>query len=639
MSPARTVSWRDKLRYRFENTLSRGPIAIIGWLALLSAAIVLLAAATLALLGIGTDPADPGSQLGLVEGAWQSMLHSMDPGTLAGDTGWTLRLPMLLVTVGGIFIVSMLIGTITSGLESRLDELRKGRSRVIETNHTLILGWSSKVFSIIGELVIANENQKDPCIVILADRDKVHMEDDIRAKFPSTKNTKVICRSGNPLDLDDLAVVEPHSARSIVVLAPEANDKPDIHVIKSVLAITNNPDRRQEPYHIVAEIRDEKNLEAAHLVGGEEAVFVQGEDLIARVTAQTCRQSGLSVVYTELLDFDGAEIYFADAGALAGQTYRQALSAYEESAVMGLMRASGEVLVNPPMNTRIMAGDQVIAISEDDDTLVQSTQMPPMPDAAALASGTRAEAEPERTLILGFNEKTLAVIRELDNYVAPGSEITVICRREGAHEQLKALAPKLQRQRLRAAADGDIASRAILEAVKAAEFDHIIVMSYTHLPMQEADAQTLICLLHLRNIAEAAGVDLNIVSEMMDMRNRALAQVARADDFIVSDKLVSLMLSQLSENKHLDRVFRTLFAAEGSEIYIRPMSDYIRPGVPVNFHTVLEAAARRGETAIGYRLLVHSQDASRGFGVKVNPNKSETVTFAVEDKIIVLAED
>jgi hypothetical protein len=237
MSAARSVTWRDHLRYRFENTLSRGPIAIIGWLALISAAIVIVSAVTLYAFGVGADPSDPASRLGLVEGGWQSLMRTLDAGNLAGDEGWALRGPMLAVTIGGIFIVSMLIGTITSGLESRLDELRKGRSRVIETNHTLILGWSSKVFSIIGELIIANENQKNPCIVILADRDKVEMEDDIRAKFADTKNTRVICRSGDPLDLDDLAVVDPHSARSIVVLAPET-DKPDIHVIKSVLAIT-----------------------------------------------------------------------------------------------------------------------------------------------------------------------------------------------------------------------------------------------------------------------------------------------------------------------------------------------------------------------------------------------------------------
>ncbi|KFN42824.1 CASTOR/POLLUX-related putative ion channel [Arenimonas oryziterrae] len=637
MSAHQQVTWRDRLRYRFENTLSKGPIAIIGWLALISAAIVIVAAVTLTALGVGTDPSDPASHLDIIEGGWQSLMRTLDAGNLAGDEGWPLRIPMLLVTVGGIFIVSMLIGTITSGLESRLEEMRKGRSRVIEKNHTLILGWSSKVFSIIGELIIANENQKNPRIVILADRDKVEMEDDIRAKFPDTKNTRVICRSGDPLDLDDLAVVDPHAARSIIVLAPET-DKPDIHVIKSVLAVTNNPDRREGAYHIVAEIREDRNLEAAALVGGDEAVFIQGDDLIARVTAQTCRQSGLSVVYTELLDFDGAEIYFTDAAPLAGRTFRQALVAFEDSALIGLMRADGEVLINPPMTTRVASGDQLIAISEDDDTLVLSGKAAPEPDLSAVTHRDKAEARPERTLILGYNGKTEAVIRELDNYVAPGSEVIVICRGEGARDSLQTLSKRLVRQRLRAA-DGDITSRGILDAVKVTEFDHIIVMSYTHLPIQEADAQTLICLLHLRNIAEAADKDLSIVSEMMDLRNRALAQVARADDFIVSDKLVSLMLSQLSENKHLDRVFRQLFSAEGSEVYIRPITDYVKPGVPVDFYTLIEAAAQRGETAIGYRQIEFSGDPTKGFGVKVNPNKAEKIVFDQSDRIIVLAED
>ena len=631
-----TMTWRDRLRYRFENTLSRGTVAIIGWLASISVTIVLLAATAAMVLGVRTDPADPDSRMNFVEGAWYSLMRTLDPGTMGGDQGWLLRMLMLAVTIGGIFIVSMLIGTITSGLEARLDEMRKGRSRVIESNHTLILGWSSKVFSIIGELLIANENQKKPCIVILADRDKVEMEDEIRAKFPTTRNTRVICRSGDPLDLDDLAVAAPHDARSIIVLAPDT-ENPDISVIKSVLAITNNPERREDSYHIVAEIRDAHNLEAAHLVGGKEAVFVQGADLIARVTAQTCRQSGLSVVYTELLDFDGAEIYFTPAGGLSGRNYREVLSSFEDSAVIGLMRSDGEVLINPVMDTLLIAGDQIIAISEDDDTLVPSKTAPPAPDTSCIVEGSKTEPVPERTLILGWNEKTEAVIRELDNYVAAGSKITVI-RAWSEDEASLAAASALKRQRM-ALATGDIASLATLEWARVTDYDHIIVMSDTRLPVQEADAQTLICLLHLRNIAEASGRNLSIVSEMMDLRNRALAQVAKADDFIVSDTLVSLMLSQLSENRHLDRVFRTLFSADGSEIYIRPARDYIAAGHEVDFHTVLEAAARRGETAIGYRIVAEGGDPTRGFGVKVNPNKSERIRFAADDQLIVLAED
>lgn len=632
-----SITWRDRLRYRFENTLSRGAIAIIAWLALISTLVVVTAALALVVLGVGQDPADPSTRYGFIEGAWQGLMHSLDAGNLAGDSGWLLRVLMLVVTIAGIFLVSILIGTITSGLESRLTELRKGRSRVIERDHTLILGWSSKVHSIIGELIIANANQKRPCIVILADRDKVEMEDDIKAKFASTGNTRIICRSGDPLDLDDLAVVDPHGARSIIVLAPE-EDNPDIHVIKSVLAITNNPERKAEPYHIVGEIRDEKNLEAAALVGNGEAIYVQGEDLIARVTAQTCRQSGLSVVYTELLDFDGAEIYFKEEPGLVGKTYREALGAYEESALIGLMRANGEALVNPPMDTVLAAGDQVIAISEDDDTIVLTNAARAKPNRAVIVPKPERTAMPERILVLGWNEKATATVRELDQYVAAGSELVVLCEREGSREALVALSKSMRRLRIRFAA-GDIGDRATLDKLGVCDYAHIILLSYNELPIQEADAKTLIALLHLRAIADAAGRDLSIVSEMMDLRNRALAQVAKADDFIVSDKLVSLMLAQLSENKHLDKVFRVLFSAEGSEIYIRSIGDYIRPGVPVDFHTLLEAAALRGETAIGYRIAAQAQDKERGFGVRVNPLKSEALAFDAADQIIVLAED
>ena len=46
---------------------------------------------------------------------------------------------------------------------------------------------------------------------------------------------------------------------------------------------------------------------------------------------------------------------------------------------------------------------------------------------------------------------------------------------------------------------------------------------------------------------------------MPDVRNRQLAEVTRADDFIVSDSLVSLLLSQIAENRDLNAVFGDLF--------------------------------------------------------------------------------
>ena len=124
-------------------------------------------------------------------------------------------------------------------------------------------------------------------------------------------------------------------------------------------------------------------------------------DLIARITVQTCRQSGLSVVYTELLDFGGDEIYFHEEPALVGKTFGEALLAYEDSAVIGLRCRGRRRRCSTRRWTRaIAAGDQVIVISEDDDTVRLSGRRDRAIDAAAIqragadAADARAHADP-----------------------------------------------------------------------------------------------------------------------------------------------------------------------------------------------------------------------------------------------------
>ena len=186
---------------------------------------------------------------------------------------------------------------------------------------------------------------------------------------------------------------------------------------------------------------------------------------------------------------------------------------------------------------------------------------------------------------------------------------------------------------------GDATSRSVLDGLDVQLTDHIIVLADKESPVQRADAKTLITLLHLRDISERADIDLNVVSEMLDDRNRELAEVTNADDFIVSDKLVSLMLTQVSENKQLTDVFENLFSAEGAEVYLRPAEFYITQGTEVDFYTVLEAARRRGETAIGYRIAAHEHSSAHAYGVVVNPTKTDRLAFAPGDRVIVLAED
>ena len=248
-----------------------------------------------------------------------------------------------------------------------------------------------------------------------------------------------------------------------------------------------------------------------------------------------------------------------------------------------------------------------------------------------------SKPKPERGLILGWNRSAPIIIRELDNYVAKGSELLVVSEAEGVEDQIRRDVGKLKNQKLKVM-EGNIRDRALLNELGVTEYDHVIVLAYGHLSVQDADAITLVTLLHLRDIAEKDETPFSIISEMLDLRNRELAEAAKVDDFIVSEHLVSLMLSQLSENSELQGVFVDLFDPEGAEVYLKPISAYVQTDQPVDFYTVVEAARQRGETAIGYRIMSESQNAEKSYGVKTNPRKSEKVTFRLEDKLIVIAE-
>jgi voltage-gated potassium channel Kch len=631
------ITLMDRLRYRFDNTMSRGTVALIAWLFVLSVILIVIVSLVVVVAGIA-PVGENGRPLSFPEIAWMSLMRTLDAGTMGGDTGsWPFLLSMFAVTLGGVFVISMLIGVLTSGIEGKLEDLRKGRSKVTESGHTVILGWSDQVFTIIPELVTANENQRRSCIVIMGNKDKVEMEDEIHEQVGSTGRTRLVCRTGNPIDMADLEIVSLHSAKSIVVLSPDGDD-PDSQVIKTILAITNNPDRKVEPYHIVAEIRDRRNLEVARMVGKDEVEVVSVGELVARVIAQTCRQSGLSVVYTELLDFGGDEIYFQAEPGLTGKTFGEALLMYEDSAVIALHPKGGAPALKPPLNTRIQDGDRIIAISEDDDTVRLSGLTDLHINFDAIQTALPVEPKPERTLILGWNWRAPMIINELDHYVAPGSALTVVADVAEGETEIAHCCSDLMNQAV-TFKQSDTTDRRTLDELAVTAYDHVIVLCYDLSDVQQADARTLITLLHLRDIAESAGHPFSIVSEMLDVRNRNLAEVTHADDFIVSDKLVSLMMAQIAENKALNAVFADIFDPEGSEIYIKPATNYVKAGIPVNFYTVMEAAQRRDEVAIGYRLQAHANDAAKAYGVVVNPDKSDIVTFGERDRIVVVAED
>ena len=617
---------KNKLKYRFDNLMSKGTGMLIASLAIVTLLMITIVSFVVWVTGSG----DGTSFLTLF---WMGVLRSLDPGTMGGDSGSFLFVgAMFVITLGGIFIFSILVGLLTTGISSKLESLQKGHSIVVESGHTVILGWSSQIFTVLSELIEANSNQKNACIVIMSQTDKVEMDEAIRNRIPDTKTTRIVTRNGSAIDLNDLGLLSLHTAKSIII-----NENDDADVIKTLLAVINSPTERTTPYQIVAVLREPKNVDVARIAARGQAEIILEDTIISRIIAQTCRQSGLSAVYTELLDFGGDEIYLRSFPELTGKTYGETLSLFETSSVIGLKTKDG-VKLNPSMDTVLCDGDELIAVTADDDTLLLNGVSAAI-DESMFSSKPAEPAAPEQILILGWNDNALLIIQELDHYVANGSGITVVSDIADAKSALRRLERGLDHASVKFVEE-DITQRSTLDALLSSDYPHIILLSdRSQEDVQKADANTLITLLHLRNIAETTGKQFSIVSEMLDIRNRRLAEVAKVNDFIVSDTIISLLISQVSENNVLNSVFEDIFDADGSEIYLKPVEAYVRTGEPVSFYAVIEAARRKGETAFGYKIAAESESDKTSGGIHVNPAKSKPIRFAQGDRIVVAAED
>jgi hypothetical protein len=379
--------------------------------------------------------------------------------------------------------------------------------------------------------------------------------------------------------------------------------------------------------HLVAELSDPDNIRAIEAVSGGAVLTVSSEDVVAEVAAQACLRNGVAAVFADLLDFDGAEMYFTSAAPLDGRNYHEALQAYEVAAVIGVLTADGAVTLNPEGATVLAADDHLIVVAEDDSTIVctgvQDVDVPPV-------SGTAPAAEAVDVLLVGWSHFGVKVLRELDEFLPPGSRVTI-----RLDPDLAAIADPdeltMAHATLEVIADAS-GPEALLALATGPAPDQVVVLGYRDsLSVDDADARTLLTLLALRTTWPASDPDhVRIVAELLDQRNLVLAVPVGVDDLIVSDALTSLLMAQLSEHAELHAVFAELFDASGESVELLPAATLVPP-TAVTFGQVVGAAAQLGATAFGYR----RGDTGE---IVMNPPKSSAITFGDADQIIVIVD-
>ena len=277
-----------------------------------------------------------------------------DPGTHADAEGTGLRVVAFSTTMGGMCVFALMIGIISDFIGEKVDDLKKGKSRVIESRHTLMLGWSDMSLAIVQQIALANESEGGGCIVVLAKADKEAMEQELKDAREShegalqLKGTEVIFRSGNPLAEVDLYKASVHTARSIIALSDGVDpDEADSRMVRQVLSLRGVLSRSNEDVHVTCELRDVDNKHLVEMVGKGLVETVCAHDIIGRLMIQCARAAGLAHVLENLMGFDGDEFYLKEWPELIGERFGDIFTRFDDAVPLGI-KHNGVVALNPP---------------------------------------------------------------------------------------------------------------------------------------------------------------------------------------------------------------------------------------------------------------------------------------------------
>eukprot|EP01041_Mallomonas_annulata_P008177 gene8177-16802_t len=399
---------------------------------------------------------------GIVESLWTAWTFVADPGTHADSSGAVRRMISFALTLGGMVIFASVIGIISEDISLSLENLRKGKSRVIESNHTLILGQGDKLIPTVQQIALANASCGGGLVVILTTLPKEELEYILQEADLDLRGTEVIVRKGIAHMQSDLRKVSAAGARSVIVLADRAVTNPDmtdVNTVRTVLSLRGIG--APSNGHIVCEVCDVDNEDLVKLVGREHVETIVSHDVVGRLMIQCALEPGLAQVLDKLLGFEDNEFYINDCAQwteLFGLRFDQLMYRFDAAVVIGYLRAKTEftesatVELNPPGDSVFREGDSLIVIAEDDDTYsprVDGHRVSKKHIETVKQPVRDLTKKTERMLFVGWRRDMDDMINQLDYYVSPGSQLTLFSDHsvEEREERLKAGGMDVQRYR------------------------------------------------------------------------------------------------------------------------------------------------------------------------------------------------
>lgn len=565
------------------------------------------------------------------ETLWIVSTRMLDPGTFSGDAPSVIRWITYPVTISGVLLMSTLIGIISASITDQLIQLRRGIGTIQEENFTLIIGWNYRIFHLIQELIESNSNQDRFTLVILAAKDKIEMDEEISLNLRVPRKVKIITRNIDPLSVRSYRIINIIKAKSILLLTSTTDG--DFLISKCLLLLHKMITDHNIP--IIFEVDSKYQSELIKPLLTQNTFPIERDSFFSKLITQTTLQSGMSNVFSELFSFRGNEIYTYPPKDFVGKSYGESILSMKNASLIGIIR-EGITTLNPDHTFTITEKDKLVVIMNDDDSIICEDSNSTLD--VNLQGHTLSEKIDiffSNILILGWNSLGKEILWEFSKYTERNTTITIVSDEIVSKSEIE---KELNNDSLRLEwVNKPYFKRQCLESLDLGSFDKIVILSADSTSPEESDTITISTILQLKALLTESHLP-KIISQILVERNVSLLDEDPSLEFIVSDSLVTGMISQIAENSDLFYALNDILDEEGCEIYaigLSSMDNIIKDGISVS--DAYSLIRDLGGSMIGYQSIVN-ENGKRKICSTLNPIKDAKINLNETNRILAICE-
>ncbi len=627
-------SLKEIILYRYDNLMAKGGISILGALVVfMGIAFVVMSIVRLVLLGLVTDD----TITGISDVLWRAFTQVSQLSPILDKHAHVLHKSAGVLSVGlGIVFFSSLIAFLSNQFSSKVDQLRKGKSRVIEKDHFLIIGFNLQSIEIIEQLILADTSDKKNAIIVLSEEDKVGMDDILSTEITNLHHKRIITRSGDICSTALLRKMSITDARCTIILNTanvadpiEVRNRADSQVVETIIAVVAaSAGDRVAP--VVAQLHFQKSRSLAESIMPGIIKVIDTNDILAGILIQTSLNPGLALVYSSIVGFEEQSLYIKKPKKdWLNHPFGKLQFHFIDGILLGFSRKNGRILLNPPPDFVPDKTDHGIFLAPDAKSIKLYNKQVIQPKEQKYFM-KKSRIVRERQLIIGWNSKIAALIGEYLKSVRDGSSIGIVV--ESIDEQKKSLMEEMREAypaMKKAVLAGDVSDSSFMAELKPCTYDSVIILAEESLDSREVDLKTIYTVLTMR--------------AWFQQRKKEKGEIffhAGARDYLIPHKLTSKIIAHIAQKPELIQVFNSLFYKSEVSIYVKPVELYFKH-VPlrVSFADCMHAAQLRNEVAIGLKIGSQALDIKNSFGLYIAPDKNRVFDITSSDSMVTLATD